>query len=482
MSTSPLQQQQDQQDNQDTIRNIKPPDMITDPSQFVLYERRLNRWSRLCSLSKQLQFDLILSSMSTSNPLCEKLEEEIGDSNEASTKGVEVILDKLREWFGKEEEIDAFVNYKEFENKSRENNQDLLQFVNEWESLYNKCKAKDDTLSDRVLAFKLIVSCNLTEMDHKLVFREAKSKEKDGKVYDRTKAAIRMFYNAGHLKTFSGNKTFNVENIPDDDQIEDNPIVKTLLAKGWKAPKSKNQEYHPYKKWFKCKWCKCSCEPADKRCDCPCSKHRSNNCPKKPSTESNTNSNIPTTLYTSSLAEKINIHNVLLVSSSNDSKDKIKTNNLSKYLYGLTNEIEAQPSTHSRDDTNEVLKVNHNIQNDSSLNTIGSKVIVDTACPKTLAGAKWFRNLFQNMPKSIRSQLIMDKSNEKFQFGGGERRDSLGCVTIPAYVLDDDNQAHMVLVKVEIVDADVDMLLGSSSLDVAEATLDLGSNPSLTLI
>ena len=274
MSTSPLQQQQDQQDNQDTIRNIKPPDMITDPSQFVLYERRLNRWSRLCSLSKQLQFDLILSSMSTSNPLCEKLEEEIGDSNEASTKGVEVILDKLREWFGKEEEIDAFVNYKEFENKSRENNQDLLQFVNEWESLYNKCKAKDDTLSDRVLAFKLIVSCNLTEMDHKLVFREAKSKEKDGKVYDRTKAAIRMFYNAGHLKTFSGNKTFNVENIPDDDQIEDNPIVKTLLAKGWKAPKSKNQEYHPYKKWFKCKWCKCSCEPADKRCDCPCSKQK----------------------------------------------------------------------------------------------------------------------------------------------------------------------------------------------------------------
>ena len=168
----------------------------------------MRRWSRLSNLSHQLQFDLILTQIPTSNPLNEKLEEEIGESTEAATKGVEVILDKLKEWFGKEEDIDAFVNYKDFEEKSQGKTQDLLQFVNEWETLYNKCKAKDDTISDRVLAFKLMVACNLSEMDHKLVFREARSKEKDGKVFERTKAAIRMFYNAGHLKTLDiGKKT-----------------------------------------------------------------------------------------------------------------------------------------------------------------------------------------------------------------------------------------------------------------------------------
>ena len=140
--------------------------MITDPSQFSLFEKRLKRWSRLSSLSPQMQFDLILSSIPTSNPLCEKLEQEIGESTEAPTKGVQVILDKLHEWFGREEDIDAFVNYEEFEKKTRSHNQDLLQFVNEWESLYNRCKAREDTLSDRVLAFKLIVACNLKEMDH----------------------------------------------------------------------------------------------------------------------------------------------------------------------------------------------------------------------------------------------------------------------------------------------------------------------------
>ena len=94
--------------------------MITDPSQFGLYEKRLKRWSRLTPLTKQQQFDLILSTTSTANPLSAKLEEEIGDSEEAEEKGVDVILDKLREWFGKEEEIDAFINYKDFENKTRD--------------------------------------------------------------------------------------------------------------------------------------------------------------------------------------------------------------------------------------------------------------------------------------------------------------------------------------------------------------------------
>ena len=228
----------------ESIRNLKPPVMITDPVSFHSMKRR---WSRLSPLTHQLQFDLILTEISTQNPLNEKLEEEIVKSTEAATKGVDVILDKLREWFGKEEDIDAFVNYTEFEGKSRGHKQDLLQFINEWESLYNTCKARDDTISDRVLAFKLIVACNLTEMDHKLVFREAKSKEKDGKVFERTKAAIRMFYNAGHLKKFNQKKTL----LTFDEDNHDNAVMETLIAKEWKAPKprmSTGAGFEPYKR------------------------------------------------------------------------------------------------------------------------------------------------------------------------------------------------------------------------------------------
>ena len=135
------------------------------------------------------------------------------------------------------------------EDKVRKEGQDLIEYINEWETLYNKLKSKGDTLSDRILAFKLIVSCNLDETEHKLVFREAKSKENDGKVYENTKKAIKMFYNAGTLKTMKESKILASNG--NDEKISD-ALANTLTAQGWKAPKTRNHEPSlPYTKWFK---------------------------------------------------------------------------------------------------------------------------------------------------------------------------------------------------------------------------------------
>ena len=99
------------------------------------------------------------------------------------------------------EEMDAFNNYKYFESKLRAKQQDLLQFMTEWEKLYNECNAKGDiTLSDRALAYKLIIACNLNDKNREIVFKEARISEIDGKVFDRTKAAIRMTYNNAKQK------------------------------------------------------------------------------------------------------------------------------------------------------------------------------------------------------------------------------------------------------------------------------------------
>ena len=129
------------------ISNLKPREMIKNASDYDVYKRKLQRWSTLSSLNPQSQFDLVMNSIDFSNELCEKLERGIGDSDEAKTKGVEVILDKLKEWHWKEEEIDAFRNYKEFQEKRRVNDQDLVEFVNEWESAYKKCKDRGYTFS-----------------------------------------------------------------------------------------------------------------------------------------------------------------------------------------------------------------------------------------------------------------------------------------------------------------------------------------------
>ena len=85
-----------------------------------------------------------------------------------------------------------------------------------------------------------------------LVFREAKSKDNNGKVYENTKTAIKMFYNAGVLKTMKDPKILKSTGLSDNETISE-ALASTLAAQSWKAPtKSRNHDSNlPYPKWFK---------------------------------------------------------------------------------------------------------------------------------------------------------------------------------------------------------------------------------------
>ena len=472
------------------ISNLKPPEMIKNASDYDVYKRRLQRWSRLSSLNPQSQFDLVMNSIDFSNELCEKLEREIGESEEAKTKGVEVILDKLKEWFGKEEEIDAFRNYREFEEKRRENNQDLLEFVNEWESAYKKCKDRGDTFSDRVLAFKLMVSANLNEMDHKLVFRESNSNENDGQIYGRTKKAIRMFYNAGTLKTLNETKVLVNERKIDEDLDEQLKI--SLISRGWKAPKRKANDEAPYTKWFKCKFCRCKCTPPFKKCACPCSNHKSYNCPSKPDAEDGkskadgdtVNSQVSIPVSQSSLGKHLNVQNIMLVTLA----DEPEANRTVQELSSLLNDSVCIPKTadnhcsdlSSSDEDDNVVVLKTKLDDKTNLEK-GARAIIDSGSPITIAGIEWFKTYYRTLPKAIRAKLEVKSSKLTFQFGGGERRKSLGILTVPFYILDDEFQAHMVMITVELVEASICLLLGGSSLDAAEAVMQFGKTPFVSL-
>ena len=468
--------------------------MIKDGSDLDVYKSRLQRWSRLSNLTPQSQFDLVMISVDSSNSLAQKLEREIGDSTRAESEGIKVILEKLEEWFAKEEEIDAFRNYKEFEEKRRESNEDLLKFVNSWESLYKKCKDKGDTFSDRVLAFKLIVSSNLNDMDHKLVFREAKATENDGKIFERTKKAIRMFYNAGSLKTLNESNVLISERSRNiDEDLDDENVRKTLIAKGWKAPKRKANEELPYTKWFKCKHCRCTCIPPFKKCACPCSNHKSHNCPKKPdeetamnpSKESSAKSQISLPISQSSLKDYLNVKTIMFVEPKDQCPRESEPSDEFISAEALLNNAQYNQNRDFECDYKNVVVLKTKYNQDDSSNEgeegKGMRVIVDSGSPVTIGGLEWFKAYFNLMPKAIRAKLEVAKSTTTFQFGGGERRQSLGMLTVPFYITDDEHQAHMVMIKIELVEAPIGLLLGGKSLDAAEAVMKFGKDPFITL-
>ena len=164
-----------------------------------------------------------------------------------------------------------------------------------------------------------------------------------------------MFYNAGHLKTFHTEKktllTFDEEN-PED------PILKSLIAKGWKAPKPRmSTGFAPYKRWYKCKHCKCECQPADKRCECPCSKHQSKNCPKKPNTDSDIPASsliaqFPGVDQSHSLSSSGSINRVLIVSDPQDETSRAQE--LTKFLYSSSDKFNFEVKTNTDEEFSQV--------------------------------------------------------------------------------------------------------------------------------
>ena len=59
------------------------------------------------------------------------------------------------------------------------------------------------------------------------------------------------------------------------------------------------------------------------------------------------------------------------------------------------------------------------------------KVLADTACPISVAGRAWMKNVLDHYPPHLKSLVKLEPSNINYQFGGGEQRSSLGVVTFP---------------------------------------------------
>ena len=129
-----------------------------------------------------------------------------------------------------------------------------------------------------------------------------------------------MFYNAGTLKTFIEAKTLIPEKF--DDENMDDPVIKSLLVKGLKAPKRRySQDFIPTENGL-------SVNIVDALvilqigADCPCSKHRPQNFPQKTISE-NTNTSSQTPLFIPILALKLLSRNIFWSSIVRKNSSKI---------------------------------------------------------------------------------------------------------------------------------------------------------------
>ena len=100
--------------------------------------------------------------------------------------------------------------------------------------------------------------------------------------------------------------------------------------------------------------------------------------------------------------------------------------------------------------------------------------LVDSACPTTVAGMEWIRSFASSLPENQRKLLKTEISSWVYKFGGGEKRPSKGVIVLPCKM---DNSLD-VLLRTEIIDADLPLLLGNTTLKKGLAVLNFGQSRS----
>ena len=97
----------------------------------------------------------------------------------------------------------------------------------------------------------------------------------------------------------------------------------------------------------------------------------------------------------------------------------------------------------------------------------GTRGVIDTGCSKSVSGLGWVEKYTKSISPDFAEKLQLAPSSKVYAFGGGERRVSKGCVTLPTLIGD-----LIVDISMDIVDAAIPLLIGSNSLETGKAVLN----------
>ena len=93
---------------------------------------------------------------------------ELSEGEIASANGVKNIIDHLDKLFKKDETLQKYQALEAFETYHRPTNTTIQEFLIEFEKRYNKTKSYGTTMSDDLLAYRLLKSANLSQQHEQL--------------------------------------------------------------------------------------------------------------------------------------------------------------------------------------------------------------------------------------------------------------------------------------------------------------------------
>ena len=174
---------------------IDPPDFS--PQNFELYKQELRAWSEVTEVSRSKQAIVIALSIKDTatreNVLSQLSLEDLKQEN-----GLEILINFLDSFFGKDEISDALEKYEDFENFQRADNQSIRDFIACFDMKYRKLEKLNINLPQEILAFKMLGKANISREMRLIVLTGINFAEKD-MMYEQAQAALRKFAGDIHV-------------------------------------------------------------------------------------------------------------------------------------------------------------------------------------------------------------------------------------------------------------------------------------------
>ena len=338
---------------------------------------------------------------------------------------------------------EALKRYKDFTRLKKNTNQTITEFIAVFEGTYTKAKQSGCEFSDMVLAFTLLEACNLSDTDEKFILTRVDfiqgKQNKD--LFAQFKSSMKIFQ--GRESTSSDDK------LTVDETLVSN-IKEALVAEGWAPPDKEGKYRQDKKKGYKGRKNPLGRDGKPMKCfGCQSEYHMLGACDKNRTKEPEKERKNPTML------------SVLLRERKNEARST--AGKKEEVMVMCVNEcVEATAGKRE-----EVMVTNDEEELCLLLEDAGVRGVIDTACSKTVAGITWVEKYTSNLPEEMRESLELEESSKVYQFGGGEKRSSLGSVKVPTVVGD-----KKISLSVEVVDAMIPLLIGTNSLEAAASVLN----------
>ena len=199
------------------------------------YKAELKAWVKATDVDPKKHGLMIALSLpdEDATQIRDKVFSEIETDTLEGDNGYKALIEYLDKQFGKDDLTETYERYVSFDECKREKGQKINDFILEYEKKYNALVKKKATYPEIILAMKLIDSCNLSDVEKKIVL-SGMDYSQPTQLFTQSKTSLRKFIGE---QAAGGSGSSSVHHEPAI-KVETLSVEHedALVAAGWQRP------------------------------------------------------------------------------------------------------------------------------------------------------------------------------------------------------------------------------------------------------